>query len=79
MGLALGLAPPLLDPSSDHNKCTPPALVEHYGFTMARKEPLNNMIARMAGTLLLHGRDVTAAPRFIELVPHVKAPAEKKQ
>ena len=50
-----------------------------YGFTMARKETLTNFIARMVGTLLLHGRDITAAPRFMELVPHVKAPAEKKK
>ena len=49
-----------------------------YGFSMARKETLDHFIARMAGTLLLHGRDVTASARFVELVPQVKAPEKKK-
>jgi hypothetical protein len=43
-----------------------------YGFSMARKETLDSFIAKMVGTLLLHGRDVTASARFVELVPHVK-------
>ena len=43
-----------------------------YGFSMARKEPLDSFIATMVGTLLLHGRDVTASARFVELVPQVK-------
>ena len=51
-----------------------------YGFTLARKEPLDDMIARMLGTLLLHGVDITAIPRYIELVqPPVKTPAETKK
>ena len=49
-----------------------------YGFSMARKESLDHFIARMVGTLLLHGRDVTASARFIELVPQVKADEKKK-
>ena len=49
-----------------------------YGFSMARKESLDHFIARMVGTLLLHGRDVTASARFVELVPQVKAPEKKK-
>ena len=38
-----------------------------YGFAMARKGTLSHMIARMVGTLLLHGRDITAAasPRYM--------------
>ena len=47
-----------------------------YGFSMARRESLDHFIARMVGTLLLHGRDLTASPRFIELVPRVD---EKKK
>ena len=43
-----------------------------YGFSMARKEPLDSFIAKMAGTLLLHGRNVTASARFVELVPQAK-------